>query len=525
MTMKDHKLIKTGDLKDGEMKAVDVADTKILLCKVTGKFYAVGAVCPHYGAPLDTGLLTGTRVTCPWHHAAFDVTSGDLLEPPARDGLPRYDTRIEGDDVIVSVPEKTQPFSADQATDETFVILGAGAAGNAAAQAMREADFRGHILMITREDRLPYDRPNLSKEYLQGEAKDEWMPLRDDSFYQHHNIELRKNTTITAVDTKGRTLTTADGDTITYHKLLVATGGRAERPNIKGADLKNVFTLRSFDDAEQIIAASREAKQAVIVGTGFIGLETASSLRKRDVKVTVVSQESVPMEHVFGQAVGKAVQQAHVEEETAFRLGTEVEQITGTDGVNHVKVKGDEQLPADMVILGVGIEPASADIQGLPFERDGGISVDRQMKVNDSLYAAGDIAAFPSPLTGDRTRIEHWRTAEQQGRIAGFAMAGKEVTYDSVPFFWTDQAGLRLRYVGHAPSFDDVIVDGTPENGEFVAYYIKDDTVLAAAGVGRDKELVAIEALMRTGTMPSAEDLRSGSVNVIERARINTPQS
>lgn len=523
--MKEHTLAKAGEIKDGEMKAFSINDTKVLLCRVKGEYYAVGGLCPHYGAPLEDGLLAGNRVVCPWHHSAFDVTSGDLLEPPARDGLPRYKTRRDGDEIKVSIPEKTEMaktppmFTGEKTTDQVYVILGAGAAGNAAAQALREAEYGGRILMITREERLPYDRPNLSKEYLQGEAKDEWMPLRDEEFYKKHRIELRKGTTVTGVDTSKKQLTTADGDTIEYSKLLVATGGRAKRPAIKGADLKNVFTLRSFDDADRIIEAGKDASRAVIVGTGFIGLETASSLRHRKIDVTIVSKEAVPMEHVFGTEVGKAIQLAHVDEETAFRLETDVEQLTGDKTVERVILKGSEELPADMVILGVGVEPASAGIEGLPTEADGGIKVDAHMKAGDDLYAAGDIAAFPSPLTGNHNRIEHWRTAEQQGRVAGFAMAGKPKSYDGVPFFWTDQAGLRLRYVGHAPSFDDVLYDGEPQRGSFIAYYVKDNKVLAASGVGRDKELAAVEELMRHDAMPSPEELKTGEIDLVARAR------
>lgn len=524
MTMKEYTLAKVGDVKKGEMKAYSVADVKILLCNIDDNFHAVGGLCPHYGAPLDDGLLAGKRVVCPWHHSAFDVTTGDLLEPPSRDGLPRYKTRIDGDEIKVSIPAttdvgKTPPmFSGDTSTEDLFVILGAGAAGNAAAQAMREADFAGRILMITRENRLPYDRPNLSKEYLQGEAKDEWMPLRDEDFYKKHGIELRKNTTITGVDTANKELITNEGDTIAYTKLLVATGGSPTRPNVTGADLKNVFTLRSFDDADKIIEAGKDATRAVIVGTGFIGLETASSLRKREVAVTVVSKESVPMANVFGEEVGKVVQLAHVSEDTAFVLDSEIEMLKGTDTVERVILKGNEELPADMVILGVGVEPATADIEGLPRESDGGIKVDDTMQASDDLYAAGDIAVFTSPLSGNQTRIEHWRTAEQQGRIAGRAMAGKPTKYDGVPFFWTDQAGLRLRYVGHAPEFDDIIYDGTPNDDSFLAYYIKDGKVLAASGIGRDRDMAAVEELMRHDSMPTPEELKSGKVNLVARA-------
>jgi len=300
MSAKEVHVANTSDLRDGEMKAVSVGKTRVLLTRVDGRFHAVSAKCSHYGGPLASGVLCGTRVMCPWHHAVFDVTNGDLVEPPALDALACYDVRVEGEQVLVSVPEEAEEHHApsmvqsDQAADSRqFVIIGGGAAGYAAAQTLREEGFRGNVVMITRENRAPYDRPNLSKDYLHGHADPEWMPLRADDFFNEHAIKLICNREVARVDAAAKTIAFASGETMDYDSLLVATGGAPVRLNLPGSELKNVCVLRSFADADAIIETAERSQRAVVVGASFIGMETAFSLRRRGLEVTVVAPSGI----------------------------------------------------------------------------------------------------------------------------------------------------------------------------------------------------------------------------------------
>ncbi|HKQ74913.1 MAG TPA: FAD-dependent oxidoreductase [Blastocatellia bacterium] len=521
MKHKEITVASAAELKDGEMKQVDAGGTNILLARVDGKYHAVGATCPHYGAPLAEGALCGERIICPWHHASFDVKSGDLLEPPAFDALPRYEVKIEDDSVIVVVPDETEdrrtppmaPRDAGQ-DERVFVILGGGAAGYMAAQTLREEDFRGRVLMVTREDRLPYDRPNLSKDYLHGHAEPEWMPLRSDEFFNEHGIEVLRESEATRVDAKAKTITFKDGEQLAYDALLVATGGEPRTLPIAGADLKNVLTLRSFSDSDAIIAAAEQAKRAVVIGASFIGLEAASSLKTRGLEVTVVAPEQTPFEITLGGEIGALFKKIHEDNGVRFRLGAKVARFTGDGEVEAVELESGEKIDADLVVVGVGVKPATHFLEGVELSKDGGVVVDEHLRAADGLYAAGDIAQFPSSPTGERQRIEHWRTALQQGRIAARNMAGRSVPYTAVPFFWTRQFDAGLLYVGHSTSWDEIIFQGDVPAQNFLAFYVKGNRVRAVAGMNRDQDMAAVEGLMRDDRMPTPDQLRGATVNL-----------
>lgn len=520
-----HVVARINDLGDGEMKEVAAGDEKILLVRIDGRYHALGAHCTHYGAPLARGVLSEDRIVCPWHHACFNAADGDLLEPPALDALPCFDLKIEGEDVVVSLPDplpdrRTPEMAApDPETKEEIVILGGGAAGYAAAQTLREDGFAGHITMITREDRAPYDRPNLSKDYLHGHADPAWMPLRPDEFFAEHGIDLLFNKEIQRVDTAARTITFTDGSSRSYTTLLVASGGVPRRLKIDGADLENVFVLRSFDNADTIIAAAERAKRAVVIGASFIGMETAFSLCKRGLEVTVVAPEAVPFEKILGPEIGAMMLKVHESNGVAFKLGASVARLEGSEKVEAVVLGNGERIETDLVILGVGVQPATGFIEGLTLAQDGGIIVDEHLRAADGVYAAGDVAVFTDTLTGERTRIEHWRTALQQGRVAGHNMAGRSEPYDSIPFFWTMQFDVSLRYVGHATKWDEIIYQGDVGSHKFIAFYVRGGRVAAVAGMKHDQEMAALEELMRRDRMPSLEQLRSGSVNFVELLR------
>ncbi len=520
----------TSDLRDGQMKEVSIGETRILLARVNNRFHAVSATCPHYGAPLAEGVLCGTRIVCPWHHAVFNVVNGGLEEPPALDGLTRYDVHVEGERILVDMAEPAATQSTAKEFDHNgysdsrqFVIIGAGAAGYAAAQTLREEGFRGNVVMITRENRAPYDRPNLSKDYLHGHAEPEWMALRSEEFFNEHGIKLIRNREVTRVDSRAKMITFENGDSMDYDALLVATGGAPVRLNISGSDLKNVCLLRSFSDADSIIETANRSRRAVVVGASFIGMEAAYSLRERGLDVTVVAPSHEPFEAVLGADIGAVFRREHEKHGVKFKLGSIVYRFEGSHNVEAVVLDNGECIETDMVVVGVGVRPVTQFLEGVELAEDGGVVVDSQMRAADGIYAAGDIANFVDPRTGKRTRVEHWRTAQQQGRTAARNMIGKYEPYDAVPFFWTRQFDIGLLYVGQATSWDKIIYHGDVSSQEFLAFYIKDDRVQAVAGMNRDREMAAVEELMRLGRMPSADQLKWDDVSLVDM--LHSPES
>ena len=530
------------DLNDGEMRQVAVGETEILLTRLDGKFHAVGAHCSHYKAPLAEGVLSGHHVVCPWHNAYFDVTSGDQLEPPGLDSLACYQVRIEGENVIVSVPEETTglrspamaQFNPD-ADKRTFVILGAGAAGVHAAETLRVAGYQGRIVMITQDDRLPYDRTKLSKDYFIGKTSSEEMPLRSPDFYKEHAIEVLLNKRVEQVQTTAKAITFSDstsgsdagasGDSLNYDALLVATGGKPLQLDIPGADLQNILTLRSFDDTDRILTLSKQKGQAVVIGSSFIGMETAAGLSQHGLQVTVVSPDSVPFKKILGEEIGKIFQQVHQENGVSFKLGRKAVQFEGSDKVEAVILDNGDRLKADIVIVGIGVEPATDFLEGIDlYPKDGSVVVDEYLRAADGIYAAGDIARYPDWRTSESLRVEHWRVAAQQGRIAAHNMAGKAVKFRGLPLFWTMQFKFPLRYIGHAQSWDEIIVDGDLQKQEFIAFYVKNNQVLAVATSHKDTETAAISELMRLNQTLTVEELRRGTVDLIQRQPVNNKQ-
>ncbi len=522
MSLREVPIAKITDIEEGQMKAFTIEDHKILLTKVEGEFHAVGATCPHYGAPLEEGMLSGTRIVCPWHHSAFNAQTGQVQEPPALDALPVYQLKISGDDVIVVLPEEVQGSRVQEmsrrhpADERVFVIVGAGAAGSAAAQTLREDGFTGRIIMISHEDRFPYDRPQLTKEYLEGKSDETMLPLHSEEFYSDYDIEFMFRKRVEKVSTSDHIITFKDGEKLKFDSVLLASGGIPGTLDVQGADLPGIYTLRSWDDSAAIIKASEGASKIVIVGSSFIGIEAAYSLSQRHCSVTVVGLDSVPLEKALGKEIGSLFQQLHEANGVTFKLNNYVSRFEGSDKVETVVLGNGERIQADLVIVGVGVNPATDFIEGIRLLGDGSVPVDEFFRAAEDVYAAGDIATFPYWYTGELLRIEHWRTAEQQGRIAGHNMAGKGIPYRGVPFFWTTQVGLYFRYVGHAKEWDDIIVHGDLASKKFIAYYLKGNLVRAVAGNDTEKEMAAIEELMRLNKMPKPDELRTESFSILD---------
>ncbi|GAB3952469.1 FAD-dependent oxidoreductase [Spirosoma harenae] len=502
------------DMADGEMKQVRVGDTDVLLAKVDGQFHALHPHCSHYHGPLVEGVLHGHRLICPWHNACFDIRDGHRLEAPALNGLPTHEVRVENEQVFVRLTTNKEslenPMSAPEETNtDTYVIIGSGGAAAFAAEAMREGGFAGKILMLTESSQSPYDRPNCSKEYLSDEAPDEWMPLRTEEFYKDYGIEIRTGQQVKSLDPAIKQIELASGEIIEYTKALVCSGGKPNAlPNLK-TDLKGVYALRTLHDSQHLRELGKQGKRVVIVGSSFIGLEGAMSLRKLGSDVDIVGPENVPFEKILGEKIGRVVQGWHEKEGIRFHLGRKVDHLEGNEIVEAVVMDNGERIPADFVLLGLGVKPRTDFLKGISLEKDGGVKTDSNLKITDDLYAAGDIVHYP--IEGGFQRIEHWKVACQQGHVSGLTMAGQETSYDLPAFFWSNQQGNQINYVGHATKIDEIIYEGDPEKDDaFLALYVQDGQIKAAAGFQRDQDIIAIRELMHEGRLPSVEATRNG---------------
>ncbi len=503
------------------MRPFEIGELQGLLVRLPDGLYAVSNLCPHAKAPLHEGALCGKRVVCPWHHSVFDVTDGALLEPPALDGLERYKVRIDGEDVIVTLPPPSAPPPPvpPAKRGRTVLIVGAGAAGQVAAETLRKERFDGRVVLLGKEPEPPYDRTNLTKHFLSGKAQREDLPLRrEPNFFDKLGVE-RKIATVTRLDAPEKIATFDNGETLSYDAAILATGGTPKPLDVPGADHSRVCLLRTVADAEHVLALLPEkGGRAVAIGASFIGMEAVSSLAQRGVKVTVISPDEIPFERRLGREVGASIRSLHERNGVSFLPSVKVARVEGAEGGINVHLENGDRLAADVAIVGVGVRPATDFVQGTERAEDGGIVVDEYLHAGHDLYAVGDIASFPLPPhvgSGEWVRIEHWRVAQQHA-----ALAAHNVVYPAepralaqsgfVPFFWTYHFEQRMNYVGYAQRWDDVIFNGDPESPPFIAYYLQDGTTVAAAGTHRDADLAAMHELLRLGRAPSGQQLRAG---------------
>jgi NADPH-dependent 2,4-dienoyl-CoA reductase/sulfur reductase-like enzyme/nitrite reductase/ring-hydroxylating ferredoxin subunit len=460
----------------------------VILARRGSELFAIGAICTHYGAPLADGLLVDDTVRCPWHHACFSLRTGEALRAPALNPVPCW--RVEQRSGSVYVREKldsvaTPPRRSMAGTPASIVIIGGGAAGNAAAEMLRRERYGGRVTMLSADESLPCDRPNLSKGYLAGSAPDDWLLLRTPEFYEQHQIDVKLNARVVAIDTAGRNVRLADGTTHDYDALLLATGAEPVRLDIPGSDLPHVHYLRTLADSRALVERALKSRRAVVIGASFIGLEVAASLRARSIDVHVVGRETRPMERILGAKAGDFMRRLHEQHGVIFHLGTTPVSI---DELGVVLQSG-ERLDADLVVIGVGVRPA------ISLAEQAGLAIDRGVTVNEYLatsvtgiFAAGDIARWPDPLTSERIRVEHWVVAQRQGQTAARNMLGQRERFSAVPFFWTEQYDFGLAYVGHAERFEDVQIDGNVDERNCTISYRRAGKKLAVAVVHRDLE-------------------------------------
>jgi NADPH-dependent 2,4-dienoyl-CoA reductase/sulfur reductase-like enzyme/nitrite reductase/ring-hydroxylating ferredoxin subunit len=483
-------------LTDGGMILGHVGDEEVVLARSGADVFAVRAHCSHYRGPLVKGLVVGDTVRCPWHHACFSLRTGEALRAPALDPIACWRVEREGDRIFVreKLPARNPPAStSSREVPSSIVIVGGGAAGVAAAEMVRREGYDGPLTLISADADPPVDRPNLSKDYLAGEAQDDWIPLWPNDFYVEHRIELVLGHRVVSIDPARRSVRLDDGSDRQYGALLLATGADPVRPPIPGAQDDHVRYLRSFADSRAIVERAATAKHVVVVGGSFIGLEVAASLRARGIDVDLVARESMPLERVMGIEVGRFVRSLHEEHGVAFHLGQTVARVEGRT----VTLSGGGTLDSDFVVMGVGVEPALAIAEqaGLAMER--GISVNEYLETSaPGIFAAGDVARWPDAHTGERIRVEHWVVAERQGQVAARNMLGARERFDAVPFFWSRHYDVTINYVGHAEGWEEVVIDGSLAALDCSVEYRRGGRTLAIATIGRDKASLEAEARM-----------------------------
>ena len=350
--------VRLSSVPDGAMLKGHVDDQAVVLVRRGDELFAVGSKCPHYGGPLAEGVIVGETIRCPWHHACFNLRSGEVLRAPARDPLPRW--RVEVSDGIAYARERMErqprPTLGSTSVPESVVIIGGGPAGNMAAETLRDEGYAGPISMLSADTSLPADRPNLSKDYLAGRASEEWALLRSADFYRENEIDVRLNTRVARIDTRQCSIELTNSQHLSYGALLLATGAEPVRLDVPGANLDHVHYLRTLDDSRALIAKAEKAKRAVIVGASFIGLEVASSLSARGLEIHVVGPEAIPMARVLGPELGSFIRSVHELHGVTFHLGRTAVSIDE----HAVTIDNGERIDADLVVVGIGVRPATA---------------------------------------------------------------------------------------------------------------------------------------------------------------------
>jgi NADPH-dependent 2,4-dienoyl-CoA reductase/sulfur reductase-like enzyme/nitrite reductase/ring-hydroxylating ferredoxin subunit len=496
--------IPEGDLADGAMIVGHAAGEAVLVARQGDEIFAVAANCTHYGGPLGEGLLVGNTVRCPWHHACFDLRTGAALRAPALNDLQCWLVERRGGKIVVGEKRPTsRPGRVSErgvtSRPSSVAIVGAGAAGNAAAEMLRREGYDGAVTVFDSDPLAPYDRPNLSKDYLAGNAPEDWIPLHPPSFYNELEIELALDKRVRSLDARALRLTFEDGNTQEFGAVLLATGASPIHLDIPVTDGPEITYLRSLDDSRSLIAAAGQSKKAVVLGASFIGLEVAASLRTRGLEVHVVAPETRPLEKVLGPELGDFIRGVHEERGVKFHLGQTASSVQR--GI--VTLSSGEKLEADLVVAGVGVRPA------LQLGEEAGLAVDRGILVDEYLetsaqgvFAAGDIARWPDPHTGQHIRVEHWVVAERQGQTAARNILGQKVRFDHVPFFWSNHYDVAIGYSGHAEKWDVIEIDGSIADQDCAVRYRLAGKTIAIATMGRDRENLETERAMEVALSP-----------------------
>ena len=486
---------KIDQVADGEMLLGHAFDEQVLVARRGDELFAIGATCTHYGGPLAKGLLVDCTVHCPWHHARFDLRTGEAIAAPALNNVACYKIDKREAQFFVTSKIDEKPVRKPKSSPASVVIVGAGAAGGAAAEMLRREGYDGPVRLIGADEFLPYDRPNLSKDYLAGTASEEWIPLRSADFYREQKIDTFTNTSVTAIDPQEKKVTITDGRSLGYGALLLATGAEPVRLAIPGGDLPHVYYLRTLTDSRRIIDKAKSSKRAVVIGASFIGLEVAWSLRERKLEVAVVGKGSLPLEKVLGGELGTVIRETHEANGVKFHLGRKPAAIQD----RHVELDDGTKLDCDLVVVGIGVRPNTAIAKQAGIATDNGVLVDEFLKTNvPGIFAAGDIARWPDPRAG-RIRVEHWVVAQRQGQTAARNILGADEAFNLPPFFWSNHFDLHIHYVGHGGGDDRSTVSGNVKAKDASVIFRAGENVTAVASIGRDVENLKAEVALERG--------------------------
>jgi NADPH-dependent 2,4-dienoyl-CoA reductase/sulfur reductase-like enzyme/nitrite reductase/ring-hydroxylating ferredoxin subunit len=487
-------------LQEGQMVRGRVDQEPAILVRRGDELFAVGSQCTHYHGPLNDGLLVDDTVRCPWHHACFSLRTGEALRAPAFDPIPCWRVERVGDTVFARekqtapAPASSRPQPGSRRVPASIVIVGGGAAGLAAADMLRREGYDGPLTMLSADDSAPSDRPNLSKDYLAGTATEDWIPLKYPDFYTSARIDLVLDARVSALDVQRKQVVAA-GNTYDFDALLLATGADPVRLPISGAQESQTFYLRTFKDSKAIVSRAASARSVAVVGSSFIGLEVAASLRTRGLAVHVVAPEKQPLERVMGPEVGRFIRQLHESKGVIFHLERTVSRLDG----GRVTLSDGSTFEADFVVLGVGVRPSIEIAEKAGLRLDRGVVVDEYLETSaPGIFAAGDIARWPDPHTGNRIRVEHWVVAERQGQVAARNMLGYRERYDAVPFFWSQHYDVQINYVGHAEQWDRLRIDGSLDARDCSITYEQGGRTLAVATIFRDIESLQAEHAMES---------------------------
>src|SRR5579871_319228 len=476
----------------------------VVLVRQGNDGFAIAATCTHYGGPLAEGLVVGDTIRCPWHHARFSLGTGEAVGAPALNPVSCFMVRRSGDMIAIAGKKEGNFHVVCPQKPSSVVIIGAGAAGAACADMLRTKGYAGPVTLVAEEQPSPVDRPNLSKDYLAGSAPEEWIPLRTPEYYQSIHVDLVAGNPAVRILPHEHKVTLRDGRTLNYGALLLSTGAEPRSLPIEGAGKPHVFRLRTLADSNAIIAEAKQARNCVVIGSSFIGLEVAASLRSRGLEVTVISQDSVPLGNILGKELGHFVQSLHEKHGVRFLLGTKPQAILD----DKVEIGQGRSVDADLVVLGVGVSPRTSLAEEAGIAVDNGVVVDEMLRTSASdVFAAGDIARYPEPISGEQTRIEHWVVAERQGQSVARSMLGIGGPFRETPFFWSQHYDVQISYVGHASQWDSCQIEGDLEKYNACAVYRRADRIIAVATIGRDRLSLQVEAAMEAGRTADLESL------------------
>jgi len=498
----------SSELRDGGMFLGHFNGEPVLLVRKGTAVHAMGAKCTHYGGPLAEGLFDGSTVRCPWHHACFRPETGEAVHAPAIDPVPCYAVEHRGSRLFV-IGTKPRPAAPalSASVPSSVLIVGGGAAGFAAAEMLRRRGYQQPVTIISADEDGPYDRPNISKDYLAGNAPEEWIPLRPPDWYQKTRFDLFTGRRAVRLLPDKRSVELDDGRRLEYGALLLATGASPIRLDVPGAQLPHVHYLRSLSDSRTIIEGATRARRAVIVGASFIGLEVAASLRTRNLDVHVVAPEEIPMQRVLGVELGRFVRGLHEQHGVQFHLAQSVASISE----QAVTLKNGTKIDADLVVVGIGVRPNMELAKQAGLTVDGGVQVDEYLRTSvPEIWAAGDIARWPDRYTGTSIRVEHWVVAEQHGQAAAQNILGQNQPYATVPFFWSAHYDVTIGYVGFAHEWDDVSVIGSIADRDCLVAYRKNGKPLAVASINRDAESLRVQVAMERGDVGAVEACLQG---------------